>query len=117
MAAGETNILKRIWVRASKAGFTLFRNNVGLALLPDRAIRYGLHEGSADLIGWETTIITPVHVGQRLAIFTAIEVKTPKGQLSKPQRQWLWQAAAAGCRVFILDSEQYYDNSNNGPGR
>jgi hypothetical protein len=105
MAQQETNILKRVWKSASQAGFTMFRNNIGLALLPGRAVRYGLHEGSADLIGWETITITPDLVGQRIARFVAIEVKTPTGVVSKPQRQWLWNAARAGCRVYILDND------------
>lgn len=106
MATQETNILKRVWKRASAIGFTLFRNNVGLAILPDRAVRYGLHEGSADLIGWETITITHDLVGTTIARFVAIEVKTPRGKVSPAQRRWLWAAAKAGCRVFILDSEE-----------
>ncbi len=54
----------------------LWRNNVGA--LKDQAgqlVRYGLCPGSSDLIGYRTVVITPEMVGQRVAIFAAVEVK------------------------------------------
>jgi hypothetical protein len=35
-------------------------------------------------------------VGQRVAVFTSIEVKTPTGRVSPEQRQWLETVQAAG---------------------
>ncbi len=54
----------------------LWRNNVG-ALRDQRGqlVRYGLCPGSSDLIGYRTIVITPEMVGQRLAVFAAVEVK------------------------------------------
>jgi hypothetical protein len=54
----------------------LWRNNVG-ALRDQRGqlVRYGLCPGSSDLIGYRTIVITPDMVGQRLAVFAAVEVK------------------------------------------
>jgi hypothetical protein len=54
----------------------LWRNNVG-ALRDQRGqlVRYGLCPGSSDLIGYRTIVITPDMVGQRIALFAAVEVK------------------------------------------
>ena len=76
----------------------LFRNQVGS--LPDprtgRLVTFGLARGSADLIGWRTVMITPDMVGQQLAVFTSIEVKTPTGRVSPQQQAWLGVVQGAG---------------------
>ena len=76
----------------------LFRNQVGS--LPDprtgRLVTFGLARGSADLIGWRTVTITPDMVGQQLAVFTSIEVKTPTGRLAPLQANWLDAVQGAG---------------------
>lgn len=75
----------------------LHRNNTGV--LRDqhgRPVQFGLAKGSSDLIGWTTRTITPEMVGQRIAVFTSIEVKTATGRLRPEQRQWLDAVQAAG---------------------
>ena len=76
----------------------LFRNQVGS--LPDprtgRLVTFGLARGSADLIGWRTGMITPDMVGQQLAVFTSIEVKTPTGRVSPQQQAWMAVVQGAG---------------------
>jgi hypothetical protein len=59
-------------------------------------VRYGLQPGSSDLIGWRTVTITPEMVGQQVAVFTSIEVKTATGRLTPEQRQWLAAVETAG---------------------
>jgi hypothetical protein len=81
----ETDIQQRIRLAVgTRSDLRLFRNNTGT--LPDprtgRPVQFGLARGSADLIGWRTITITPEMVGQRVAIFTSIEVKTESGRLS-----------------------------------
>jgi hypothetical protein len=49
---------------------------------------FGLCPGSADLIGWRAITVTPEHVGQTLAVFLSIEVKTDKGKPSTEQLRW-----------------------------
>ena len=68
---------------------TLFRNHVAqgvtgkitkctaeeaIVQFPTRA-NFGLCKGSSDLIGWKTVLITPEMVGQKIAVFTALEIK------------------------------------------
>lgn len=52
-------------------------------------VRYGLEVGSSDLIGFVSTEISPSMVGQKIAIFTAIEVKSDTGKLSEDQENFL----------------------------
>ena len=59
-------------------------------------MRYGLQPGSSDLIGWRTITITPQMVGQRVAVFASIEVKSTTGRVRQEQQQWLDAVQAAG---------------------
>ena len=52
--------------------------------------------GGGDLLGWRTVEVTPEMVGQQLAVFTSIEVKTRTGKLRPEQEQWLKVVRAAG---------------------
>lgn len=61
-----------------------WRNNTGVAETRGYTIRYGLGNGSADLIG--------VFRGR----FVAVEVKTPTGRQSEDQKRW--QALVEGKR-------------------
>lgn len=51
-------------------------------------VRFGLLAGSADYVGWEPVVITAEMVGQTVAIFQSIEVKTLRDRLSDEQRTW-----------------------------
>lgn len=51
-----------------------------------RPVHAGLFVGSSDLIGYTTVEVTPEMVGQKVAIFTAIEVKA-KGKKASPEQQ------------------------------
>jgi hypothetical protein len=99
MANAETTLQQQIRLAVgSRFDLRLFRNQVGS--LPDprtgRLVTFGLARGSADLIGWRTVVVTPEMVGQRLAVFTSIEVKTPTGRLRPEQQAWLGVVRGAG---------------------
>ena len=51
-------------------------------------IRYGLFPGSGDMIGYKTVTITPDMVGQKIAVFQSIEIKTKGDRLRGDQRNW-----------------------------
>ena len=83
----------------------MFRNNTGtLRDQHGRPVTFGLCKGSADLIGWRTLTITPDMVGQQVAVFTSIEVKTPTGRVQPEQKQWLEAVQAAGGIAGIARS-------------
>ena len=83
----------------------LFRNNTGtLKDQHGRPVQFGLCKGSADLIGWRTVTITPDMVGQQVAVFTSIEVKTPTGRISPEQHAWHAAVSSAGGIAGIARS-------------
>ena len=93
----EQQIQQQIRLTCSRGPVRLHRNNTGtLRDANGRPVQFGLAKGSADLIGWTTRTITADMVGQRVAVFTSIEVKTPTGRVSPEQRQWLEAVQAAG---------------------
>jgi len=93
----EQTIQQHIRLACSIGTCRLFRNNTGtLRDINGRPVQFGLCKGSADLIGWRTVTITPEMVGQQVAVFTSIEVKTPTGRVKPEQQQWLNAVQAAG---------------------
>ena len=67
-------------------------------------MQFGLCKGSADLIGWTSRTITEEMVGQQVAVFTSIEVKTPTGRVRPEQQQWLDAVAKAGGIAAVARS-------------
>jgi len=114
----EKKVQNDILLEASKKGWRLFRNNVAQAwvgvlfrspmpvsvrLMPGdivlrsaRPLDAGLCKGSSDLIGWESVTITPDMVGQKIARFTAIEVKDGKGRATADQNNFIENVKRAG---------------------
>jgi CRISPR/Cas system-associated exonuclease Cas4 (RecB family) len=112
--AKESTIIAKVMIEATQNGWRLFRNSVGLAwqgrktgeivgreglqtVLADcRRVKYGLAKGSSDLIGWRQVVITPDMVGQTIAQFVSVEVKTREySKITPEQDNWLHQVAAA----------------------
>lgn len=100
----ESNLMREIQTKTCQVcpNVRLFRNNVGtgwqgighpngtqITLKNYRPIQFGLCVGSSDLIGFKTVEITPEMVGQKLAVFVAVEVKTATGKASKVQKQFI----------------------------
>ena len=95
--ASEQTIQQQIRLQCSRGPVRLHRNNTGtLRDQHGRPVQFGLAKGSADLIGWTTRTITPDMVGQQVAVFTSIEVKSATGRLRPDQRQWMEAVQAAG---------------------
>lgn len=104
MAHQEARLIDTLRLKLSRAGARIFRQGVGLGwtgkilnrapdgtvtLAKARPLRAGLCTGSSDTIGWRPYIITAEDVGRRVAVFTAIEVKTPGVKLTDEQRAFL----------------------------
>jgi hypothetical protein len=87
----EQQIQQHIRIACSTGATRLFRNNTGtLRDQHGRPVQFGLARGSADLIGYRTITITPEMVGQQVAVFLSIEVKTPTGRI-RPEQQHGWK--------------------------
>lgn len=85
-SVSEQEIQQQIRLQLSRGPVRLWRNNTG-ALLDQRGqmVTYGLCKGSSDLIGLRQVVIGPEHLGQTLAVFSAIEVKGPRGRATPEQ--------------------------------
>jgi hypothetical protein len=95
--ASEQSIQQHIRITCSTGATRLFRNNTGtLKDQHGRPVQFGLCKGSADLIGWKQVTVTPEMVGQQVAVFLSIEVKTPTGRIRPDQQQWLETVQSAG---------------------
>lgn len=101
----EQQTQQRIRLALSRGATRLWRNNTGaLRDANGQLIRFGLCPGSADLIGYTTVEVTPDMVGQRIAVFTAVEVKTPTGRPTPEQTAFLDHVRQAGGRAGIARS-------------
>jgi len=92
----ETNILKLCLMALSQAGCLAWRNNTGA--LPDRQgriVRYGLCNGSSDLIG-----LAPD------GIFFAVEVKTATGKPTTEQLTFIAAIRRQGGRAGVARSPE-----------
>lgn len=103
----ETYWLRRAMLRLARLGFTVFRNNVGVARYGRGArVRYGLAKGASDIIGWKTVTIEECHLGMELALFTAVEVKTEQGRLTREQCRFLDAVARAGGLAYVVKNDR-----------
>lgn len=111
--------LRRLVQRAvSRLGTRMFRVNVGQAwvgkircrtmnsviLDEARPIRMGLVTGNSDLIGWTVVTVTPEMVGQPVAVFTAIELKTGRLAPTREQAVFLDVVRRAGGLAGVARS-------------
>ena len=85
----------------------MWRNNSGS--LPDprtgRYVQFGVGSpGGSDLIGYRRVRVTPEMVGQEIAVFAAIEVKTPRGRATSQQEAFIGHIRNAGGIAGIARS-------------
>lgn len=99
----ETDLQRQIQIAASRRGYRLLRNQVGLAWFGVpcydcsqrlRRVRTGLGVGSSDLIGWK------VGTGR----FTGFEVKTATGRATEEQLAFIAQVLKDGGDARIVRS-------------
>lgn len=105
---GATTLQREVMLALSGAGATIFRNNSGVAVYPDGSrVRYGIaNPGGADLIGWQSIVITPDMVGSQVARWLAVEVKSGRGRLTCEQAHFLEVVRAAGGLASVARSAE-----------
>lgn len=109
--SNEAAVSAAIQLALGRGPVRLLRNNVGALQAPGgRLVRYGLGQsgatrvtGTSDLIGWRSVTITPDMVGQRLAVFCAVEVKD-RGRPTPQQLAFISAVQAAGGLAGIARS-------------
>lgn len=116
----EIDTQRRIQAELGKnRDIRLWRNNVGhgwvgraisvqktrlgasVLLEHARQIKFGLTPGSSDLIGFRSILITPDMVGQRVAVFAAVECKSPHAKPSHIQQTFVHVCDALGAYAGI----------------
>ena len=123
----EHEIQQRILLACSRGNTRLWRNNVGSAwagastrvtasnlravlgsirpgdvvVRQARPLHAGLCVGSSDLIGYRSLEVQPAMVGQRLAQFVALEIKSATGRPTAAQTQFLKLISTAGGRACV----------------
>jgi hypothetical protein len=106
----ETAIQQRIRLALGKLPWVrMWRNNVGR--LPDprtgRWVEFGVGgKGAGDLIGWRTIEVTPEMVGQQVAQFVSLEVKTATGRVRPEQENWRRVVERCGGLAAVVRSEE-----------
>ena len=104
LSNSETKIQQEIRLAlGQRSDLRLFRNETGK--LPDprtgQWVQFGLAKGSSDLIGFKTIKITPEMIGQEIAQFVSLEIKTERGKLSTMQQNWLQKVKSSGGIVGV----------------
>jgi len=112
----EAKILNEVRLKASAAGWRLFRNNSGAGKLENGSfVRWGLandsphsQHASADLIGIKPVIVTQEMVGTTIGVFASIETKTegwkPRPNDPHEQRQRNWQELVRSLGGYAIFS-------------
>jgi hypothetical protein len=123
----EQELQQRIRLLHGTGPTRLFRNNVGtgwagqaerighhrtvqvgpgdVVVRNARPLHAGLGVGSSDLIGWRSVVIGPEHVGRTLAVFCALEVKTPRGRATAEQEAFVATVQRMGGIGGVVRSE------------
>lgn len=94
----ESQLLAAVRLACSRGDVRLWRNQCGaLEDKTGRWVQFGVASpGGSDLIGYRSIVVTPDMVGQRVAIFAAIETKAPRGRVTAEQTQFIAAVTAAG---------------------
>ena len=113
----ESDIQSQILIELSKNGTVAFRINVGsfwageimsnkdnLLLMKNPRKVQGAPEGTADIIGITPVVITQSMVGQRVGVFTAIEVKKPGEKPKSHQKNYLNRMRELGAIAGVARS-------------
>jgi hypothetical protein len=110
----------RIWISVEdfmKGGLPSFMAEKAVTVCRQKFgnLKFGLGEGSADLIG---SVLLP-ELGIARAV--AIEVKGPHGRLSEPQEKWLAYVKGLGWAADVCTSAEeglaVYEAGRKLPGR
>jgi hypothetical protein len=103
----ESEIQNQIRIACNTGDTRLFRNNIGQARTKFGIVNYGIPGvGGSDLIGFKTITIRQEHVGKKVAVFAAVECKTPKGKPTTEQLNFIDYILKSGGLAGIARSTE-----------
>jgi hypothetical protein len=101
----ETRLQNQIRNALSTGPTRAWRNNIAKLRVRGRWMDFGIPgKGGSDLIGLHSMTIEPHHVGQTMAVFLAVEVKTATGRPTAEQKRFIEFVQSAGGIAGIARS-------------
>lgn len=102
MGKRETRVTNGAMLRFGEKGIVVWKNPRGFD--HEKKIKYGVGpNGASDLIGFESVIITPDMVGQKIARFIAPESKSGiDGVVSQDQKDFQALVIGAGGKAPVI---------------
>lgn len=118
----EVDVQRQILLALGRGDSRVFRQNVGIGwagklvnkstsrsgftvtLANARPLHAGLCVGSSDIIGWHSFVILPEHVGCKVAVFLANEVKSARGPERDEQEKFRNAVIQAGGIAAVVRS-------------
>lgn len=92
----ESDILREIQTKVSGPDIRLFRmQSLRVQTIDGTFINFGI-KGMSDLVGLRSVVVTPDMVGKRIAMYTAIEVKSATGRVSAEQDRFIAMVRGLG---------------------
>lgn len=104
LAANDYGRFFRVNVGQGWVGNIIRKSANTITLGNYRPLTTGVPKGFSDLIGLTEITITPDMVGQKIAVFTALEVKSKKGIVSPSQKTFIEMVKARGGLAAIVRS-------------
>lgn len=104
LALAKVGPFFRANVGSGWVGKVLRRHGQTVTLSDARTFSTGLPRGFSDLFGITPVVITPEMVGTTVGVFTALEVKSPTGKVSKEQSQFIQAVRKNGGIAGVVRS-------------
>ena len=112
MSYKESEIEAQVVLEAPKHACVLWKNARGYD--KEAKQRYGVGtNGASDLIGLKVVTITPDMVGREIAVFTAVEIKTPNGRVKPEQEMFIRAVLNKGGFAGVARSAEDLKNIFN----
>ncbi len=103
----ESTIQNEIRAALNTGDTRAWRNNIAKVNVRGRWIDFGIPgKGGSDLIGFHSLRITPDMVGRKVAVFTAIECKSPNGKIKPEQQRFIDFVTASGGIAGVARSAE-----------
>lgn len=103
----ESQIQQSIRIACNSGKTRAWRNNIAKLKVRGQWVGFGIPgKGGSDLIGFHTVTVTPEMVGRKLAVFLAIEVKSPTGKPSPDQENFIQFIKESGGIAGIARSAE-----------